>query len=195
MLCEHLNYSQIRGIIRRSKSERGITMTELVKIMQQRHSCREFLDKAVENEKIVACINAASLAPSACNTQPYHFYVANTPETVAAAAKSVTAHNAKAIVIVTQEHADMPTTLGEAVRKDFRHFDIGLALENFLLEATELGLGTCILGSFNEEKLKSAFRIPSPKKIALIIAMGYSAEKEVAPKKRRPLEESITYLK
>ena len=71
----------------------------------------------------------------------------------------------------------------------------GYALENFLLEATELGLGTCILGSFNEEKLKSAFRIPSPKKIALVIAMGYSAEKEVAPKKRRPLEESITYLK
>ena len=89
----------------------------------------------------------------------------------------------------------MPTTLGEAVRKDFRHFDIGLALENFLLEATELGLGTCILGCFNEEKLKSSFRIPSPKKIALVIAMGYSAEKEVAPKKRRPLEESITYLK
>ena len=170
-------------------------MTELVKIMQQRHSCRKFLDKAVENEKIVACINAASLAPSACNTQPYHFYVANTPETVAAAAKSVTAHNAKAIVIVTQEHADMPTTLGEAVRKDFRHFDIGLALENFLLEATELGLGTCILGCFNEEKLKSSFRIPSPKKIALVVAMGYSAEKEIPAKKRRPLEESITYLK
>ena len=62
-------------------------MTELVKIMQQRHSCREFLDKAVENEKIVACINAASLAPSACNTQPYHFYVANTPEPVATAAE------------------------------------------------------------------------------------------------------------
>ena len=106
-------------------------MTELVKIMQQRHSCREFLDKAVENEKIVACINAASLAPSACNTQPYHFYVANTPETVATAAeycKSDRLNNwvgkAKAFVIVTQEHADMPTTLGEAVRKDFRHFDI-----------------------------------------------------------------------
>ena len=177
-------------------------MTELVKIMQQRHSCREFLDKAVENEKIVACINAASLAPSACNTQPYHFYVANTPETVATAAEYCKAdqvnkwvHNAKAFVIVTQEHADMPTTLGEAVRKDFRHFDIGLALENFLLEATELGLGTCILGSFNEEKLKSSFRIPSPKKIALVVAMGYSAEKEISSKKRRPLEESITYLK
>ena len=89
----------------------------------------------------------------------------------------------------------MPTTLREAARNAFRHFAIGLAPDNFLLEATELGLGTCILGSFNEEKLKSSFRIPSPKKIALVVAMGYSAEKEIPAKKRRPLEESITYLK
>ena len=177
-------------------------MTELVKIMQQRHSCRKFLDKAVENEKIVACINAASLAPSACNTQPYHFYVANTPETVATAAEYCKCDHvnrwvgeAKAFVIITQEHANMPTTLGEAARKDFRQYDIGLAIENFLLEATELGLGSCVLGCFNEEKLKSSFRIPSPKKIALVIAMGYSAEEEIPAKKRRPLEETITYLK
>ena len=89
----------------------------------------------------------------------------------------------------------MPTTLGEAARKDFRQYDIGLAIENFLLEATELGLGSCVLGCFNEEKLKSSFRIPSPKKIALVIAMGYSAEEEIPAKKRRPLEETITYLK
>lgn len=177
-------------------------MTELVKIMQQRHSCRKFLDKAVENEKIVACINAASLAPSAWNSQPYHFYVANTPETVATAAEYCKGDHvnrwvgeAKALVIITQEHANMPTTLGEAARKDFRQYDIGLAIENFLLEATELGLGSCILGCFNEEKLKSSFRIPSPKKIALVIAMGYSAEEELPAKKRRPLEETITYLK
>ena len=177
-------------------------MTELVKIMQQRHSCRKFLDKAVENEIIVACINAASPAPSACNTQPYHFYVANTPETVATAAEYCKGDHvnrwvgeAKAFVIITQEHANMPTTLGEAARKDFRQYDIGLAIENFLLEATELGLGSCVLGCFNEEKLKSSFRIPSPKKIALVIAMGYSAEEEIPAKKRRPLEETITYLK
>ena len=162
-------------------------MTELIKIMNRRQSCRKFLEKRVEDEKIVACVNAASLAPSACNTQPYHFYVANTPETVATAAEyckgdSVNkwVNGAAAFVLVTQEHANMPATL---------------ALENFCLEATELGLGTCILGCFNEEKLKSSFRIPSPKKIALVIAMGYPESEEVRPKKRRALEESITYLR
>ena len=174
-------------------------MTELVKIMQQRHSCRKFLDKAVENEKIIACINAASLAPSAWNLQPYHFYVANTPETVATAAECCKDNEwigeVRAFVIVTQEHANVPATFGEAARKDFRQYDIGLAIENFLLEATELGLGVATIGSFNEEKLKSSFRIPSPKKIALVITMGYSAEEEIPAKKRRPLEETITYLK
>ena len=97
-------------------------MTELIKIMNRRQSCRKFLEKRVEDEKIVACVNAASLAPSACNTQPYHFYVANTPETVATAAEyckgdSVNkwVNGAAAFVLVTQEHANMPATLPEAV--------------------------------------------------------------------------------
>ncbi len=177
-------------------------MTELIKIMNQRQSCRKFIEKKIEDEKIVACINAASLAPSACNTQPYHFYVANTPETVATTAEYCKSDSVNkwvgcvsAFVIVTQEHADMPITLPESSRKDFRQYDIGLALENFCLEATELGIGTCILGSFNEEKLKSSFRIPSPKKIALVVALGYPESNEIRPKKRRALEESITYLK
>ena len=89
----------------------------------------------------------------------------------------------------------MPATAPEAARRDFRQYDIGLALENFCLEATEQELGTCILGCFNEEKLKSSFRIPSPKKIALVIALGYPADSKIRPKKRRALEESITYLR
>ena len=178
-------------------------MTELMKIMQQRHSCRSFLDKKVEDEKIVACIHAASLAPSACNTQPYHFYVCNTPETVATAAEfskfervNSWVGSAGAFVIITQEHAEIPSFIGSNTSgRDFRQYDIGLAIENFLLEATELGLGTCILGCFNEEKLKEKFRIPSPKKIALLIAIGYPDEKEIPNKKRRALEDTITYLK
>ena len=102
---------------------------------------------------------------------------------------------AKAFVIVTQEHAEIPAANSEARKRDFRQYDIGLMIENFCLEATELGLGTCILGLFNEEKLKSNFRIPSPKSIALVIAMGYPAESEIRKKQRKPLEDMITYLR
>ena len=177
-------------------------MTDLIKLMQQRESCRHFSEKAVEAEKIVSCINAACLAPSACNTQPYHFYVAHAPEAVAVAAEYCKGDKvnkwvgeAKAFVIITQEHAEIPAANSEARKRDFRQYDIGLAVENFCLEATELGLGTCILGVYNEDKLKSNFRIPSHKSIALIIAMGYSAETETRKKQRKPLEEMITYLR
>ena len=177
-------------------------MTELTKFLNQRQSCRSFSDKRIEDEKIVECVNAAGLAPSACNTQPYHFYIAHTPETVAAAAEFAKFENlnqwadkADAFAIITQEHADIPALIHQTVRTDFRAYDIGLAIENFCLEATELGIGTCIIGAFNEEKLKEKLRIPSCKKIALLIAMGYPENNEIRPKKRKALEELITYLK
>lgn len=177
-------------------------MTELIKVMQQRQSCRGFCDKPVEAEKIVSCINAACLAPSACNTQPYHFYIAHAPEAVTVAAEYCKGEKlnkwvdqAKAFVLVTQEHADIPAANSEARKRDYRQYDIGFAIENFCLEATELGLGTCVLGVYNEEKLKANFRIPSHKSIALVIAIGYPAESEIRKKIRKPLEEMITYLR
>ena len=177
-------------------------MTELIKLMKTRQSCRSFSDKPVEAEKIVSCINAACLAPSACNTQPYHFYVAHAPEAVAVAAEYCKGEKvnkwvgeAKAFVLITQEHAEIPAANSEARKRDYRQYDIGLAIENFCLEATEQGLGTCILGVFNEEKLNANFRVPSPKSIALVIAMGYPSDGEIRNKKRRPLEDMITYLR
>ena len=177
-------------------------MTDFIKLLNQRQSCRSFSDKKVEDEKIIACINAASLAPSACNTQPYHFYIAHTPESVAAVAEFAKFENlnqwvdtADAFVVITQEHADIPARIHQVTLKDFRQYDIGLAIENFCLEATELGIGTCILGAFNEEKLKEKLRITSCKKIALLIALGYPENNEIRTKKRKPLEDVITYLK
>lgn len=177
-------------------------MTELIRLMHRRQSCRHFSEKPVEAEKIVSCINAACLAPSACNTQPYHFYVAHAPEAVAVAAEYCKGERinkwvpeAKAFVLVTQEHAEIPAANSEARKRDYRQYDIGFALENFCLEAAELGLGTCVLGLFNEEKLKANFRIPSPKSIALVIALGYPADDEIRKKDRKPLEDMITYLR
>ncbi len=105
-------------------------MTDALKLMQTRQSCRSFCDKPLEAEKIVSCINAASLAPSACNTQPYHFYIAHAPEAVAVAAEfckgeriNTWVDSAKAFVLVTMEHADMPYTVSSAAKRDFRQFD------------------------------------------------------------------------
>lgn len=177
-------------------------MSETMEIIKKRQSCRGFQNKKVEDEKIVACINAATLAPSACNTQPYHFYVANTEDVVAKVAEYAKVgtinqwtDEVPAFVIITKEHADMPAGVGIAVHTDFREFDIGLAVENFCLAAEDMGLGTCILGGFNEEKLKESLRLPYSKKISLILAVGYPSDTTVRNKKRRDLMDTITYLK
>ncbi len=177
-------------------------MTDLNKLLKERQSCRNFCDKPLEAEKIVACINAATLAPSACNTQPYHFYIAHAPEAVAIAAElckgekvNTWVDEAAAFVLITKEHAEIPFSINLTAKREFREYDIGLAVENFCLEATELGVGTCILGVYNEEKLKEKFRIPTHKQIALVIAMGYPKENTVRNKKRKPLEDMITYLR
>lgn len=177
-------------------------MTDAIKLMQTRQSCRDFSDKPLEAEKIISCINAASLAPSACNTQPYHFYIAHAPEAVAVASEfckgeriNTWVDSAKAFVLITMEHADMPFAISSSAKRDFRQFDIGLALENFCLEATAQGIGTCILGLFNEEKLKEKFHIPNHKQIVLVVAMGYPKNEEIRKKQRKPLEETITYLR
>ncbi len=174
-------------------------MTDLIK---KRQSCRSFCDKPLEAEKIVACISAATMAPSACNTQPYHFYIAHAPEAVAVAAEFCKGEKvntwvdmAAAFVLITKEHAEIPFSINPTAKREFREYDIGLAVENFCLEATELGVGTCILGIYNEEKLKEKFRIPTHKQIALVIAMGYPKDNEIRSKKRKPLEDMITYLR
>jgi len=178
-------------------------MTDFMKMLEQRASCRKYADKPVEDKKIVSCINAARLSPSAMNTQPWHFYVANDPDSAAFMASNVQVANMNgwasgvpAYVIVTQESAEAIKTLPFSARRDFRAFDIGIAVHAFVLEAAHEGLGTCIVGLMDEEKLKQRFRISSEKKVALIIAVGYPAEGwQPGTRKRRDLEELITYVK
>lgn len=178
-------------------------MTDFMKMLEQRASCRSYADKPVEDKKIVSCINAARLSPSAMNTQPWHFYVANDPESSAFIASNVQAakmnswaNQVPAFVIVTQESAEAIKKLPFSVRRDFRPFDIGVAVHAFVLEAAQEGLGTCILGIMDEDKLKQRFRIPSEKKVGLIIAVGYPADGWTpGTRKRKELEELITYVK
>ena len=178
-------------------------MTDFMKMLEQRSSCRSYADRPVEDKKIVPCINAARFAPSAMNTQPWHFYVANDPDSAAFIAANVQIGNMNgwtgrvpAFVLVTQESAEAIKTLPFSARRDFRPFDIGMAVHAFVLEAAAEGLGACVVGLMDEERLKQRFRISSEKKIALILAVGYPADDwKPGAKKRKELGELVTYVK
>lgn len=155
----------------------------LLDLVRQRKSVRDFRDKPVEREKIMACLEAARLAPSACNSQPWKFIVIDDPKLKKrlsqVAFNGIYAINtfckkAPVIVVVISEKGKFIARIGAYLRSTrYYLIDIGIAIEHFVLQAEELGLGTCWIGWFNEKAVKQVLNIPQYKKIDILIALGY----------------------
>ena len=163
--------------------------SELVKLRQ---SCRNY-DSArkVEQEKIDLCLEAARISPSACNTQPWFFTVVGGQKAreignlLMGGAKNSLTQDCPNYVVVSSVPANMPEASAIATNyRDFREIDIGLAVGQFCLQATELGLGTCILGWFDEEAIKKIVGAPQAFSISLVLALGYPKADD--PLRRKP---------
>ncbi|OQB68128.1 MAG: putative NAD(P)H nitroreductase [Bacteroidetes bacterium ADurb.Bin139] len=167
--------------------------SELIKLRQ---SVRQYSDRSVEREKIIACLEAARLAPSANNSQPWKFIVVDEPELknrvadcTASLGMNKFTYQAPVMVVVVLEKENLFSSLGGKVKdKIFCHYDVGLAIGQFCLQAAELGLGTCIIGWFDEKKIRELLNINRKRRIPLIISLGYS-ETPVKAKKRKPMDE------
>ena len=176
---------------------------DFLELAKKRQSCRAYDQKPVEPEKIARCIAAARLAPSACNSQPWKFVVVNDPalrKTVAQATFGpVVSLNrftmqAPVLIAIVSERQKLTAQIGNIVRKkSFNQMDVAIAAEHFCLAATELDLGTCIIGWFDEQALKRTLAIPHRKRVELIIAVGYPATDQTRPKKRKTLEDITCY--
>ena len=172
----------------------------LLDLIRHRRSIRHFLDKPVEREKLLLCLEAARLAPSASNSQPWKFIVVDDKElkdklgdAAFSGIYSVMSFAKKApvIVAVVSERAKFLARIGGLFRgTSFYLIDIGIACEHFVLQAEELGLGTCWLGWFNEGAVKSILNVPKDRKIDVMIALGYPDRKKLGrPHEREPMEE------
>ncbi len=177
--------------------------SELIKIRQ---SVRIYSDKAVEKEKIEKCLEAARIAPSASNSQPWKYIVVNDEELKNKVAKATFdkivsfnkfAVQAPVIIVIVMERPKLITQIGVALKKrDFPLIDIGISAEHFCLEATELGLGTCMLGWFNQKKIKTLLNIPMEKTLGLVITLGYPPEDYTLREKiRKDKSEVVGYNK
>ena len=177
-------------------------MSDFFDLCARRQSCRSFADKPVEHEKLLRCIEAARLAPSGCNAQPWSFVVVEDPAVVPEVAKAAMQMgineymaSAKAFIVVLEEHA----VLIPAVRKifDSQYFakgDLGAAVMCITLAAEEQGLGTCILGIYDREHLCELLDIPIEKHFAGLIAVGYPAKDKVREKARKPLDNIVRFV-
>jgi len=133
---------------------------DFLELASKRQSTRSYTDTPVEREKIERCLEAARIAPSACNSQPWKFVVVDEPELKNYVAEQTfgklvsfnrfTAEAPVLVLIVGERQKSFARFAGIVKRKPFAYFDIGIAAEHFCLQATEEGLGTCMLGWFNE---------------------------------------------
>ena len=177
---------------------------EMLDLMLKRQSDRGYFDKQVEEEKLTRILEAGRIAPSACNAQPWKFIIVNDPDlknkvAEAASAKALGMNTfvsqAPILLIVVREKANISSRIGAAVKaKDYSLIDIGIATENICLQAAAEGLGTCIMGWFNEKLVKKLLNIPVSKRVELIISIGYSS-KEQRDKRRKLTEEVISFNK
>ncbi len=181
-------------------------MGYFIDLAKHRQSTRKYSDRPVQRELIHQCIEAARLAPSASNSQPWKFIVVDNPELKQKVSKrtysSVLKFNkfvdqAPVIIAITLEKEKTVTRLGRAIKnKEWRLMDVGIAAEHFCLQADELGLGTCMIGWFYEKEVKELLSIPKDTSIALMISVGYPVEGyRIREKTRKNPEDIISYNK
>ncbi len=172
-----------------------------MEIANARQSCRSYdEERSVEWEKIQCVLEAARLAPSACNAQPYFFTVCQgeTAKQVAQATQGMGmnrfATQAPVMVVVSEEANNQTAAVGVKVKSnDYRSIDIGIATAYLTAEAAAQGLGSCILGWFDEGKVRKICGLNTS--VRLVIALGYAkADDQLRPKKRKDLESLVKYL-
>lgn len=167
-------------------------------LVRRRRSVRKYLPKPVPREDILKCIEAARLAPSACNSQPWKFIVVDDPELknrlcdrIFSGIYSMNkfAKEAPVLVAVVSEKQTFLSSLGGQIRStQYYLVDVGIACEHFILQAAELGIGSCWIGWFDEKPLKEMLKVPREKKVDIVISLGYPEEGRPVLKSRKSLE-------
>ena len=154
----------------------------------------------VSREDVLKCLEAARMSPSACNSQPWKFIVVDDKAKLAEMADAAEGlgmnkftRGVPVMVAVVLKKMNATARLGSLLKhKDYSMLDLGMAVEHFCLQAADLGLGTCIMGWFDEKRIARLLGVPRGKRIPLIISLGYP-ENPTRRKVRKPVEEMSSW--
>lgn len=176
---------------------------DFLEFVSTRQSDRVFdPDKPVEREKLERILQAVQLAPSACNAQPWRLIVVDEPELKNKIADATSSRvlgmnhftkQAPVHIVLVEENVNLSSGIGGLVkRKDYAQYDLGIATAHLVLAAHAEGLGSCIIGWFNEARMREFLNIPKSKRVVLDVVLGYSTQ-PFREKKRKSLEEIISF--
>ena len=172
-------------------------MDDFLKLARDRFAVRSFKSDAVEEEKLDAILEAARLAPTACNNQPQKIFVVKSPEMrEALASVCPCTFNAPVIFVVGYDVSRSAKGMVHPTH-DFGDTDAAIVCTHMMLEAKDLGLGSCWVGYFSDEKVRSVLGIDDGIRIRDLLPVGYPADDAVpAPKhlESRELSDMVTVL-
>ena len=177
---------------------------DFLELVRRRQSVRAYdPHRPVEREKLERCIEAVRLAPSACNAQPWKLVIVDDPGLKRKVAEAASAKwlgfnhftkQAQVLVAIVREDPNFTSKLGTVLKdKAYTIMDVGIAAAHFCLQATSEGLGTCIMGWFDEPEVKKVLAIPKKKRVELIITLGYPAKEVTREKIRKGMEEMCSF--
>ncbi len=179
-------------------------MKTFLELADARESTRKYSSKPVSRDLIDKCLDAARLAPSACNSQPWSFIVIDdekiknqiVEDSMSGIYKSNAFVKTAPVIIVTITERSVYIARMGGMLRDVKYnlIDIGIACEHIALQAAELGLGTCWLGWFKEKALKKILGLPKSTKIDVVMSLGYPDETiPHREKNRKSLDEIRRY--
>jgi nitroreductase len=176
---------------------------ELMALFEKRESVRSYLAQSVEKDKLIRCLEAARLSPSACNAQPWKWIVVDEPVLKTKLADLTSSKilsmnhftkQAPILLVIVREPANFTSNVGQFLKnKEYPLIDIGITAIQFCLQAAAEGLGTCILGWFDEKGVRKLLGIPKTKRVELIITLGYPARETPRKKIRKDLNTMVAF--
>lgn len=171
-------------------------------LIDRRQSCRAYQDRPVEQDKLEKVLEAARIAPSASNGQPWRYVAVTGAQTLKYMAPLMQGpgfngfvSQAPCLIAVWEAESNLSARFG-ARHKDqpYSSIDIGLSVGQLCLAATALGLSTCIMGWFDEPQLMDLLQIPTGARLRLVIALGYAKDETARPKKRKAMDEIVKFI-
>ena len=169
-------------------------------ILESRRSTRSFDARSVKDKDLIAIIEAARVAPSACNSQTWRFIAITGREIIKKICNEAMRpvipnrwlEQAPLVIVGCSQLDVISNRIGTGVTGiEYYQIDLGIAMEHMVLKATELGLGTCWIGWFKENKLKEILEIPKRIKDSAMLAIGYPKDANTKKRERKPIKKIV----
>lgn len=168
-----------------------------IELAKSRYSVRSFSDKKVEDEKLGLILEAARLAPTACNNQPQKIYVLQSEQAIEKLKQvSKFVFGAKTVIMITADrNIEWKNPLTDKYHTG--EIDCSIVCTQMMLQAWELGIGSCWVGYYDPDLIAKQFNLPENEQVIALLPIGYPAE-DAKPARghfaSKSIEEMVKYL-